>query len=117
MQRDPRAGGRVGVAGELEPGDEIDSLAGLRIDAGLDRSVGQQDSGRVVLEDRGESAYRRLVTGHDRDQPGHAGGVQVQIDALVDELAADERVAHALGAVELSIRDADRVHGRDQSHS
>src|SRR5262245_41276433 len=40
----------------------------------------------------------------------------MRVDRVVRELAADQRVAHALGPVQLPVRHAERVGGRDQPH-
>jgi hypothetical protein len=69
-----------------------------------------------VLEDRRERADRRLVARDDGDQARDAVGVQVHVDAFADQLPADQREAHAVGAVELPVGDAERVNRRDQPH-
>ena len=110
---------RVRVPGSGSPanwnaGHEVDGLAGLRVDAGLDRAVGEQHRRLVVLEDGRERADGWLVARDDGDQPCHVVGVQVHVDAVVDQLAADQRVAHAVGAVELAVGDAEGERRRDQ---
>ena len=106
----------VGVARGLERRHEVDPLAVHGIGAGLDRAVGQDDRRHVLLEDGRERADRRLVARDHRDEPSHVVRVQVRVGRVVHELAADQRVAHALGAVELPIRHAERERRGDEPH-
>ena len=87
---------------------------GLGVDPGPDRAVGEDDRGRVVLEDGGERPDRGLVARHDGDQPGHAVRRQVHVGDVVDELASDQGEAHLRRAVELAVRDPQGECGRDQ---
>lgn len=68
-----------------------------------------------MLEDGRERANRRLVTRDDGDEPLHLVRVQVGVERVVRELAADQGIPHAIGAVQLSVGHADGVGGRDQS--
>ena len=48
--------------------------------------------------------------------PATSLALQVRVDRVVHELAADQRVAHAVGAVELAVGHAEGVRRRDQAH-
>jgi hypothetical protein len=104
VERDVRAPGDDGVAGRLERGDQVDALAGLRVDAGPDRPVGEEDGGLVVLEHGGERPDGRLVARDDGDQALHVVRREVGVDGVVRDLAADQREAHAVGTVQLARR-------------
>ena len=96
----------LGLVGHLEGRHEVDGVAGRRVDAGVDGAVGEDDGGRVVLEDGGERADRGLVAGDDGDEAGDAVGGQVDVGHVVDELSAYEGEAHLRRAVELPVRHA-----------
>ena len=81
VQRHARPPRRIGIARDLERGDQVDALAGLGIDARLDRAVGEEDRRLVVLEHRRQRADRRLVARDDGDQALHLVRVQVDVDA------------------------------------
>ena len=116
VQREAGTDVRVGIGRELERGHEVDGLAGHGIDPGVDRSVGDHQRGGVVLEQGREGADGRLVAGDDRDDPRHVVGLEVRLGAVVDQLAARQRVAHPVGAVELAVGDTQGERRRDQPH-
>ena len=96
--------------------DEVDGLAGHRIDPGVDRAVGEHQRGDVVLEQGGQRADGRLVARDDGDDAGHVVGLEVRLRAVVDELAARQRVPHPVGAVELAVGDAEGERRRDETN-
>ncbi len=113
VQRVP--GSDLGVlVGHLEGRNEVDPITRLWIDARPDRAVGDDDGGRVVLEDGGDGSDRRLVAGHDGHQPSNAVRRQMDVCDVMDELAANEGEPHLRSAVELAVRDAHREHRGDQ---
>ena len=115
VERHARARRGVGVARHLKRRDQVDAFAALRIGSGLDRAVGKDDRRLVVLEDGRERADRRLVARDDGDESLHLVRVQVGVERVVRELAADQGIPHAVGAVQLSVGHADGVGGRDQA--
>ena len=68
-----------------------------------------------MLENGRERADRWLVARDHGDQALHLVRVQVRVDRVVRELAADQGIPHAVGAVQLSVGDAEGVRGRDQA--
>ena len=114
MQRKTGSRRRIGVACTLKPADEVDPLAGLRVDARLDRAVRQQDGGGVVLKNRRERTDGWLVAGDDGDEARDIVRIQVHVRAVVHELAADERKAHPVGAVQLPVGHAERERRRHE---
>ena len=69
-----------------------------------------------MLEHRGERPDRRLVARDDGDHALHVVRGEVEADAVVHDLAADQREAHPLGSVQLAVGNADRVGRRDEPH-
>src|ERR671914_39904 len=61
-------------------------------------------------------ADRRLVARDDRDQAADVASLEVQGQAVVRGLAADERVPHLRRAVALAVGDSTRVVGGQQAH-
>ena len=116
VERHLRAPRRVRVARHLEGRDQVDALPGRRISPGPDRPVRHEHRRLVALEHRRERADGGLVARDDRDQALHVVGVQVRVDRVVRELAADQGEPHAVGAVQLSVGHAEGVGGRDQAH-
>ena len=104
----------VVLVGRLERRDEVDPPPGHGIDPGLDRAVGEDHRGGVVLEHGGERPDRRLVARHHSDQPGDAVRRQVHVGDVVDELATDQREPHLRRAVELAVGHPEREGRRDQ---
>src|SRR5262249_35929312 len=98
----------IGVSRDLERVHEIDRLTAHRVRARDDRSVRDEDRRLVVLEHRREGTYWRLVAGYDGDQASHVTRGEVEAYAVVHDLAADEREAHPVGAVQLPVGDTDR---------
>ena len=111
MAGDVQAVRRVRMAGDLISADDVELLAGLRIGAGMDRSVRHDDRWLIVFEQRSERADRRLVAGNDRDGAGEARGAQVLAHRIGGDFAADQRVAHLACAVADAVRRCDRVFG------
>ncbi len=101
----------VGMAGDLVGAHDVEGLAGVRLLAGMDRSVRHDDRGQVVFEQRRQRADRRLVAGHHRDGAGEAGGAQMLAQRVLGHFAADQRVAHLAGTVADAVRGGDRVFG------
>jgi hypothetical protein len=77
-------------------------------------AIREEHGGCVVFEDRRECSDRGLVACHDGDEAGEVVGMQVEGDAVVHHLATDQRVAHVVSTVELPVRDANGLGGRDQ---
>ena len=115
MAGDVVAVGGVRVAGDLIGADDVELLAGLRISAGMDRSVRHDDRGLIMLEQRGQRADRRLVAGDDRDGAGEPGGAQMLAQRIVGHFAPDQRVAHFARAVADAVRGRDGVFRLDQA--
>ena len=59
----------VGIAGDLIGADDVKFLAGVRVSAGMDRSVRHDDRGLIVLEQGGQRANWRLVAGDEAMVP------------------------------------------------
>jgi hypothetical protein len=100
---------RIGIARYLKRGNEVDTFSGVRVDAGPDRAIRENHRRLVVFQYRRQRAHRGLVTGDHGNESLHVVAVQVHVDAVVGDLAADQRKAHAVGAVQLSVRHAEAI--------
>ena len=92
---------------KLIAGDDVDRLSCGRILSRTDRPVGHDDGRTVMLEDRGKRSDRRLVAGDDRDNAFQAGRAEMFAQGIIRDLAADQRIAHLLGAVADAVRGGD----------
>ena len=104
----------LGLIRHLEGGHEIDRLACLGVDPGMDGAVREDHGGRVVLQDGGQRPHRRLVARHHRDEPGDAVGGEVDIRDVVNQLPPDEGEPHLRRPVELPVRHPEGEGRRDQ---
>ena len=104
----------LGLIRHLEGGHEVDGLAGLGVDPGMDGAVRQDHGRRVVLEHGGQGPNGGLVAGHHGDEPGDGVGGQVHVGHIVDELAPDQGEAHLWRPVELPVRHPEGEGWRDQ---
>jgi two-component system response regulator RegX3 len=78
---------------------EIDTVVGLEV--GADGYVSKPYRLReLMLEYRGKGADRRLVTGHHGDPSPDVARGKVKTNAVVDDLAPDQREPHPLRAVQ-----------------
>ena len=115
VQRDAGARLGVGIAGELEAVHEVDAFAGDadRLPGWIDPSE-SSTAGTLNSRIAASVPTGRLVARDDGDDAGDVVGAQVHVGGVVDEFAADQRVAHPLGAVELAVGHAQRERRRDQ---
>ena len=105
----------VRVAGDLIRADDVEFFAGIRVSAGMDRSIRHDDRGQIMLEQRGQRADRRLVAGDDRDGAGKPGGFQMFAQRIMGDFAPDQRIAHFARAVADAVRGRDGVFRLDQA--
>ena len=116
MAGDVMTKGGVRMSGDLIGADDIQGLAGIRVDPGMDRPVRHDDRRLVVLQQCGERAHGGFVAGDDRDGAGEAGGFQMLAQRVVGDLTADQGVAHFPRAVANAVRGGaaavDRAPGR-----
>ncbi len=103
MQGNPSTNLFVRIAGCLECGHEIEPCTRLRINAWLDRTIGEDHRGHVVLDESGNGAHRRLVARDDGNQARHTVCGQVQRRCVVDQFPPDEGETHLGSAIELAV--------------
>ena len=94
--------------GADEDVDEVDFLAVGRA-AGLHRPAADEDRRDVAADGAHQHAGDDLVAVGNADHPVEAMGLDHRLDAVGDQLAAGERILHALVAHGDAVVDADRV--------
>ena len=105
LGRVDRAGG-IGADG-LEHVLDGDVAAAER--AGGDRAVVEHEPGHVQPAERHHAGRDGLVAADDADEPVHQVAAHDELDRVGDQVAADERRLHALGAHRHAVGDRDRV--------